>query len=826
MCLTRSALQYKSPESVMASVSFIHPELSSIVEEVQQSLEALRKQDDEESAIHLSLLEYDTMNSISLDKHLYQFAPLQLVVDRATTRRLSLTKKLLTTCSALYNAHDIVRQSEASRSVGSVDEKISNSLVTDKRMFLPHPSWTSNHDAILIQAIAKHGWIEFDACCRAITEDKSINWGAPFHGELDQAASADTELDVSVLAVVAQRAAQFLTTERDVLEALKDFKEAALVKTYSLKKIPATGENSSVIWEVDGSLGRVGLKGDDNVDRVSAELPTKKDLLKRAKAILVRPIILSDRQSFPSEPEPKVDHEYYVLDQNDPSNVLLAEVLRSLTKVSFNNSGKRRQIGRRLMNSAIKEAKSRISDIKMTHPNDDASIIGMGRIVDHCTLVNKHIQTAPVQAKNVLRAVLGLPLVTPKFASSFFPPDRANNIASITATAQDIVPTQKSKKVRSKKQRCKGATGDIAISDAMAAIALHESERSKMLEEGTYVQLSAPETLLLTVVCSQGLPIWTDNWFDLIDATDIVPEKQGPGFQNAISWWGMGQVFEAAAKVWHHTAVRKLERGQTSFSDNFGALPDTDTSKQEAKARVELLLQDEARKRVSLAVAGDYKNNPEKLAKKCIMLLESIRNHMGPVDTIVGKNPARIAKLNRTENGLGPFVLEWLASEIRRWAKSLALIDDSGQPFSLTAADFLPTDQNGQALHDIAALMDRRGCRNVFAQVAQQSRVREVFLKNTEEDMKHLLKSAVQDFAPAEEWDFVPDWWGKAAGAPSSYAVEHDYLVLDSLLEYGYSGIEDTLAMFDGHMTQHQREVSVAEFERLTCIVGRRILIL
>ena len=187
---------------------------------------------------------------------------------------------------------------------------------------------------------------------------------------------------------------------------------------------------------------------------------------------------------------------------------------------------------------------------------------------------------------------------------------------------------------------------------------------------------------------------------------------------------------------------------------------------------------------------------------------------MGPVDTIMGKNPARIAKLNRTENGLGPFVLEWLSSEIRRWAKSLALIDDRGQTFSLTAADFTPTDQNGKAMHDIAALMDRRCCRSVFAQVAQQSRVREVFLKNTEQDMKVLLKSAVLDFAPAEEWDYVPDWWGKTAGAPGSYAVEHDYLVLDSLLEYGYSGIEDTLAMFDGHMTQHQREVSFDKFER------------
>ena len=798
----------------MSALSGIHPELTSTVEEVQQSLATLKKQDDEENALQLSLLEPNTISTASLEKHLHQFAPLQLVVDRATTRRLSLAKKLLITCSTLYNAHDVVKQAEASTFAGNVQEKISQSLITDKRMYLPLPSWTTNHDAVLIQAIAKHGWIEYDACCRAITEDKSIKWGAPFDSVADKSEQLTSAgADVDVLVSVAKRASQFLTTEREILDALKDFKVAILVKTFSLKKLHATEEDNMTLWEVDESVLRGSPQAEDGNDGEgdSVELPTKKDLVKRAKTILARRIFLSDKPLAEPEIEQKADHEYYILDQKDLSNVFLVEVLRSLIKVSFNNSGKRRQMGRRLMNTAINEAKNRIEDLEAAQPRDAAAIDGMTKIIDHCALANRYVQTLPVQAKNVLRAILGLAPVTPKTGSSFFPPERpALNIESLSSNDQDAAsnPKPKPKKQRTKKQRNKGASGDIAISDAMATLAQDEAARSKLLSEGTHVQLSAPETLLLTVVCSQGLPVWTENWFDLVDSSNLVPEKQGPGFQNAISWWGMGQVFEAAANVWHHTSARKLESQQSSFLERYGTVPETDALKQEAKKKLDVLVQDEARKRMSLAVAGDYKNNPEKLAKKCIMLMESLRNHIGPVETIVGKSQARAVKLNKTENGLGPFVLEWLTNEIRRWAGSLGLVDDRGQPFSLTAADFTPTDRNGTALHEIAALMDRKCCRTVFAQVAQQSRVREVFLKNTEQGVKFLLKNAVQDFASADEWDCVPDWWGKTVEAPGSYSVEYDYRILDSLLEYGYSGIEDTLAKFDEQMAQQGREVS------------------
>ena len=47
-------------------------------------------------------------------------------------------------------------------------------------MTLPHPSQKSIHDAFLIHAIAKHGWIDRESSFLAITADVSIMWGWPF----------------------------------------------------------------------------------------------------------------------------------------------------------------------------------------------------------------------------------------------------------------------------------------------------------------------------------------------------------------------------------------------------------------------------------------------------------------------------------------------------------------------------------------------------------------------------------------------------------------------------------------------------------------------
>eukprot|EP00957_Ditylum_brightwellii_P059327 4503636-Ditylum_brightwellii.AAC.1 len=58
--------------------------------------------------------------------------------------------------------------------------------------------------------------------------------------------------------------------------------------------------------------------------------------------------------------------------------------------------------------------------------------------------------------------------------------------------------------------------------------------------------LTTMETLLLSVICFQGLPMWEENW------------------ESLISWHRMGHVMETAAKFWHDSAVQNLSQNAAS----------------------------------------------------------------------------------------------------------------------------------------------------------------------------------------------------------------------------------------------------------------------
>jgi hypothetical protein len=88
---------------------------------------------------------------------------------------------------------------------------------------LPHTEWTLLHDAILICAVTKHGWIDSHSSWSAIENDKTIRWGAPFEAsdeikgdeqkraELDPRAEKKFQADYDNLLNTASRAITFLS---------------------------------------------------------------------------------------------------------------------------------------------------------------------------------------------------------------------------------------------------------------------------------------------------------------------------------------------------------------------------------------------------------------------------------------------------------------------------------------------------------------------------------------------------------------------------------------------------------------------------------------
>ena len=759
----------------------------------------------------------NTISAASLVRLLEHFAPLQLLVDRTTPKKIGLPRKVLFQCAFMKVANDYSGPLVNTSFNEDVLRRISSMLVIDKRVILPHPQWTINHDAVLIFAVAKHGWIEHDICIRNITEDTSIKWGAPFESTKTSGSLADqkniSEETLKALFNGAARVASFLNHEQETLDSVKGFKKQLLVKSFGLVYAPSNQrgadfakDNAQVLqWEVDAALLRKAAGAanvnDENLvpNQENVDLPTKKDLLRRARAVLANP---PDKSMTKAAPKgvvivpARTDHTYCVLDQSDPANLFLAELLRSLVKVSFNNSGKRKNIGRRLCTYALDEANQRVRD---DLPSESLEV--MTKIVDHLMLVGRFIQTKSLQAKNVIRVILGITPIVPKNpADPIFPTDYRNTLTIIggAETTIDSEPAAKAPVVRSKKPRNESAIGDQAISLAMSkAMSLVEvseqlSSSGKALESS--LQLTTPETLLLTVMGSQGLPVWTCAWNDVVEGENISPELQGPGCDCVISWDGMGRVFEAAAELWHTTAEKKLAQRQSTFIATYGNINNESIARKQATKKLLSLEQDVKAKFRALAIAADYSNNPRKLAKKCIMLVEALRKKMGPVDSKPGGKKAKT--IRRSEHGLGPYVLLWFDKENTRWAESFKIIDSTGKPYGYTAVDFFKSDKSKASPADddidIAAVLDEKGCRNIFTQIAQQTRARSLFLRYTKLQLQEWVSTAVKNCDVTEdEWEGRPSWWDNNKPPTNN----HDFLLMENLLEYGFSGIDEPLRL-------------------------------
>jgi hypothetical protein len=69
----------------------------------------------------------------------------------------------------------------------------------------------------------------------------------------------------------------------------------------------------------------------------------------------------------------------------------------------------------------------------------------------------------------------------------------------------------------------------------------------------------------------------------------------------------------------------------------------------------------------------------------------------------------------------------------------------------------------------------------VYNQVVQQTRLRSIFIKNSEEKMKGLIPKALKQ--STTEWGNQPSWWNSVS--------DDDYDLLAAILDYGYGGFDE-----------------------------------
>jgi hypothetical protein len=730
-------------KSVLKAIPAVHPEFANVAQSFL-SESAGNQEFHAPSALSLENIEFSSVSDF-----LFKYAPLEALLEKGRQRKIGLGRRALDSFACLWNVKIFVRKVEQEQGgLRSVDRLTSLLSTYDQPIAKPHPAWEAQHDAVLIQAIAKHGWIEREETAKAVAADPDVKLGSPFNetGSLSQ-----SNTNTNALFGTAQRAALFLTANHGFLVELLGFDADMISRVYGLQK--NVDESGATSWFVDEASLKTSIDESARLAAQAVAIPSRRDLAKRIKALcpLLTKNELSNKASASASPQlAQTDaFGFSVLNQDDPCNVLLTEILQALLKINFNDS-----MARLLISLAHDEAvKRHIECVRvLREQKPEAKAIanerGIGKIVQHIALVQRSVK-ATTRSKNVLRVILGKqPLLS-----------RASNEA--------LFPSDEEPKFEKKKARkaSDGATGDRAIT---TGILIAAEGRPASAETKSSLELSAIETLLLSVVTSLGLPVFT------LEENEQDSDVWAGGINKfALSWAGLCEVLETASKDWLGGAQDKLNSLRRAAAE-------TSVEKLGAENMVVKAERDVKLKQLAASQAAHYSSHPEALAKKVIMLLEKLRIRMGPI------GPAVTAKKRTTsENSLGPKVLAWLGKEVTRWGQSLRILDGQGRVYALSAVDFSSVATDDEL--GTVAILDQKACRCVFSQVAMLTRLRSVFAKYDNEEIKGRVSKAVTSCAnvTGDRWDKEPEWWSNLEKS----TIHNDISLLENLLECGFSGI-------------------------------------
>ena len=508
----------------------IHPELANMVLPMLNTLEERRLsasnkvQESRERDLSLTdaNVDYESLMNILL-----RYAPLQLLGEKRQMKRLPLGRRLLTSCKHMYEASYLVDKATKE------GIQLKAILSVDPRSTLPHPLWTYEHDAILVHAIVKHGWVDREKACRRIVKDTSINWGAPFQLDREGNDKANNSGDEQGdLRAVAQRAAAFMATSEELLDVMKGVNRHLIIEAYGLRRFGENGDQSTGTWSVDEELLLKGSKK-NNADLKSegvVDLPTKKELAKRAALVLSKSVLVAEGggrasagkggSSIPSKQV--VDHGFTAVDQGNRCCILLAEMIRGVCKSSLTKAEK----SAKFLCSLVFDEAQRLQDMyaSKTSQVDRQRATELASIVDQIQLARRSMKCSTTPGKNLFRAMLGLDPAQPKIASDpvypsyasldLYPPyaslDKPTSGTAAAAVNDPAAVVKPKKEIVVKKEE--GTTGEKAILRSLKkAIDLSKDGMPNLFspedEPEVGLQLTMTEALMLHVFCTEGIPL-------------------------------------------------------------------------------------------------------------------------------------------------------------------------------------------------------------------------------------------------------------------------------------------------------------------------------
>ncbi|KAL3935214.1 MAG: hypothetical protein SGBAC_009225, partial [Bacillariaceae sp.] len=753
--------KFSSPSAVLNEIVRIHPELAKMVIPVLNSLEQKRmnesKRADEERARYTGL-NNSNIGFKSLNEFISRYAPLQLLSDRKRQKRLTIGRRFLAAC---YNNHIALALVNGVNGVGG--DSLKDRLKVDARATLPHPLWNSGHDVTLVAAIAKHGWIERDQSWKAIVEDPEIKWGFPF-GEIEDKtpdAIAHEEFEEKNIRQTAARAASFLDTYSEIIVDLKGCNTNLITESYGLKLSVAEGEaGEHAKWGVDELLLRAA-EGTNGAQRTEAlDLPSKKDLSRRAKTVLQKSMDAQESglNAPPEDPKEEEQHfGYTAIDQGDASCILLAEMLRGIAKGSATKLPKQT----RLMFSVAHAEAAELEKMFSTSEKTASKAFEMRKIISQIEISQSHIASEPVPSKNILRVMLGLEPTTVRSGN-------AKTDAMFPSTeSKETTGKPKAQEKRESHRREDGALGEKAIVrglkkayDKCASDGNDGSPCKFQISEGSDsgLQLTMIETMMLLTFCSEGIP-----WELPVDAF---------GDFETFTWKSVASLLEHTIKDSFHSSTEKVKKCKSLLAKLKGTGKEQETTQAVRRLKVaeaEALMKEEAAQH-----AVDYAGDTTRFAKKSIMLLEKVRKY-----GFVNYNyPAKFSK--KVENGLGNNVQAWFGKELAKLAVAWEVADDLGGTRPLSTQDMFEHNTEDAKNATVASYYDKRMSRQIVSQIVMLAKLRSIWSTSTEKDIKEKVANAVKLSRKHEDvWEKRPEWWDDASN--------HNFLLLDRLFKYGFS---------------------------------------
>jgi hypothetical protein len=414
---------YASIAAVLSAIPNSHPELMNNVNSLISSVRALCK-DDDAASTQQHEFDPENMTANSLKDFINLLAPIQLVVDRNRGSRINLHHNTTVgRMNLLKTLHSAVKLAEknlpADASNDDRDKALSKLIKIGSKSSLPHPQWTRTHDAILVRAVKKHGWLDRPAIRNAIVSDPSIKWGHPFEAASIQndksnkleansvIENASDEEYVKVLSA-ARRAIAFLVIDlgEGLTPAILNELQEKLSKAYCLSQEEGD-ESASPQWKVDENHLKTLVLMEKASSEDCDDLPNKKLLSKRLKKLVAAFSDSADLAVEETEEAPQNNDEqtssfpenygFAIIDQTVRCNILLAEMVKVLLKFT-KKSNKQKEFAQLIMS----EIDSRVDDMSNSS-EAGGSLAAMRKLKEHIAMYQDNCKASARPAKNVLR---------------------------------------------------------------------------------------------------------------------------------------------------------------------------------------------------------------------------------------------------------------------------------------------------------------------------------------------------------------------------------------------------------------------------------------